>query len=120
MNPVQTEVRDNDTNLVYDPIGACPFPVRGVNYRNEDYPENPEPDPLQEEETDEAEELEKLQSMDLGEFIETYKEAIARTVTESYAPIYQPSQPGHRPLPKLIRSPIGAQEHRSTRSGEPC
>jgi hypothetical protein len=67
MNPVQTEVRDNDTNLVYDPIGACPFPVRGVNYRNEDYPENPEPDPLQEEETDEAEELEKLQSMDLGE-----------------------------------------------------
>ena len=57
------------------------------------------------------EEIEKFQSMDLGEFIRTYKEAIARTVTESYAPIYQPSQPGHRPLPQLIRPPIGAQEH---------
>ena len=32
MNPAQTEVRDN-TNLVYDPIGTCPFPVRGVDYR---------------------------------------------------------------------------------------
>ena len=111
MNQAQTEVRDY-TNLVFSPTGV-PFPVRGVDYRNEDYPENPEPDPIEEEEeeTDEPEELKKLRSMDLGEFIETYKEAIARTVTESYAPIYQPSQPSHRPLPKLMRSPIGAQEH---------
>ena len=110
MNQPQTEVRYNNTNVVFSPTGV-PFPVRGIDYRNEDYPENSEPDPIEEEETDEPEEIKKLRSMDLGEFIEIYKEAIARTVTESYAPIYQPSQPSHRPLPKLIRSPIGAQEH---------
>ena len=108
MVPVQAEVRPNDTNPVYSSTGV-PFP-RG-DHRNENHPGNPEPDPLQEEETNEEEEPEKLQSMDLGEFIDIYKEAIARTVTESYAPIYQPSQPGHRPLPQLIRPPIGAQEH---------
>ncbi len=110
MVPVQAEVRANDTNPVYSPTGI-PFPIRGGDHRNRDNPGNQESDPLQEEETDEMEEREKLQSMDLGEFIETYKEAIARTVTESYAPIYQPSQPGHQPLPQLIRPPIGAQEH---------
>ena len=111
MNQPRTEVRDY-TNLVFSPTGV-PFRDSRVDYRDEDYPENPEPDPTEEEEeeTDEPEELEKLRIMDLGEFIETYKEAIAMTVTESYAPIYQPSQPSHRPLPKLIRPPIGAQEH---------
>ena len=54
----------------------------------------------------------KPEKMDLHGFIETYKEAIARTVTETYAPRYQPGQPGQDgPLPALIRSPIGAQEH---------
>ena len=50
--------------------------------------------------------------MDLSEFIQTYKDAIARTVTEAYAPRYQPGKPGqNKPLPALARRPMGAQEH---------
>ena len=50
--------------------------------------------------------------MDLSEFIQTYKDAIARTVTEAYAPRYQPGKPGQdQPLPALARRPMGAQEH---------
>ena len=50
--------------------------------------------------------------MDLAGFIETYKDAIARTVTNAYKPRYQPGKPGQdQPLPTLIRKPIGAQEH---------
>ncbi len=46
--------------------------------------------------------------MDLAGFIDTYKEAIARRVVESYPPLYRPSDNG-RPLPLLLRSPLGAQ-----------
>ena len=46
--------------------------------------------------------------MDLAQFIDTYKEAIAQRVVESYPPLYRPSQNGHG-LPQLIRSPLGAQ-----------
>ena len=50
--------------------------------------------------------------MDISEFIETYKDAIAQKVTEAYAPRYQPGQPGQdKPLPALVRKPLGAQEH---------
>ena len=50
--------------------------------------------------------------MDISEFIETYKDAIAQKVTEAYAPRYQPGQPGQdKPLPALVRKPMGAQEH---------
>ncbi len=50
--------------------------------------------------------------MDLSQFIETYKDAIARTVTEAYAPRYQPGKPGQgRQGPVLIRRPMGAQAH---------
>ena len=47
--------------------------------------------------------------MNLGEFIDTYREAIARRVVESYPPLYRPSENG-RKLPQLLRSPLGAQE----------
>ena len=47
--------------------------------------------------------------MNLGEFIDTYKEAIAQRVVESYPPIYRPSENG-RKLPDLLRTPLGAQE----------
>ena len=51
-------------------------------------------------------------NMDISEFIETYKDAIAQKVTEAYAPRYQPGQPGQdKPLPALARKPLGAQEH---------
>ena len=46
--------------------------------------------------------------MNLSEFVDTYRDAIARRVVESYPPLYRPSTNGHR-LPKLLRSPIGAQ-----------
>ncbi len=66
-----------------------------------------EEDPLPEEETQE-----ETGSMSLSEFIEIYKDAIARTVTEAYAPRYRPGEPGQdQPLPHLIRRPMGAQEH---------
>ena len=55
--------------------------------------------------------------MNLGEFIDTFKEAIARRVVESYPPLYRPSEacaqsgPGNgRKFPDLLRTPLGAQE----------
>ena len=46
--------------------------------------------------------------MNLGEFIDTYKEAIAQRVVESYTPLYRPSENGGT-LPRLLRTPLGAQ-----------
>ena len=46
--------------------------------------------------------------MDLGGFIDTYKEAIAKRVVASYPPLYRPSETGLR-LPPLLRTPLGAQ-----------
>ena len=43
--------------------------------------------------------------MDLAQFIDTYKDAIAQRVVESYPPLYRPSQNGHG-LPQLLRSPL--------------
>ena len=47
--------------------------------------------------------------MNLGQFINTFKEAIAQRVVESYPPLYRPSENGHK-LPRLLRKPLGAQE----------
>ena len=47
--------------------------------------------------------------MNLGEFIDTYKDAIAKRVIESYPPLYRPSDVGSVPLPPLLRTPLGAQ-----------
>ncbi len=46
--------------------------------------------------------------MNLADFIEKYRDAIARRVVASYPPLYRPSENGHR-LPELLRSPLGAQ-----------
>ena len=46
--------------------------------------------------------------MNLGEFIDNFKDAIARRVVESYPPLYRPSENGGK-LPRLLRSPLGAQ-----------
>ena len=46
--------------------------------------------------------------MELSEFIDTYRDAIARRVVESYPPRYRPSENG-RSLPALLRTPLGAQ-----------
>ena len=46
--------------------------------------------------------------MNLGEFIDTFKDAIAQRVVESYPPLYRPSENGHR-LSRLLRKPLGAQ-----------
>ena len=46
--------------------------------------------------------------MNLGEFIDTFKEAIAKRVVESYPPLYRPSENGGV-LPRLLRKPLGAQ-----------
>ena len=47
--------------------------------------------------------------MNLGEFIDTYKDAITQRVVNSYPPIYRPASDG-RPMPRLLRAPLGAQE----------
>ena len=41
--------------------------------------------------------------MDLGGFIDTYRDAIAKRMVESYPPLYRPSGNGHT-LPKPLRS----------------
>ena len=46
--------------------------------------------------------------MDLAGFIDTYRDAIAQRVVESYPPRYRPSEDG-RCLPALLRTPLGAQ-----------
>jgi len=46
--------------------------------------------------------------VNLGGFIDTFKEAIARRVVESYPPLYRPSENGGA-LPRLLRTPLGAQ-----------
>ena len=47
--------------------------------------------------------------MNLGEFIDTYKDAIAQRVVESYPPLYRPLERDQM-LPSLLRTPLGAQE----------
>ena len=46
--------------------------------------------------------------MNLGDFIDTFKDAIAQRVVESYPPLYRPSENGGT-LPRLLRTPLGAQ-----------
>ena len=46
--------------------------------------------------------------MNLAGFIDTFKEAIAQRVVESYPPLYRPSENGGA-LPRLLRRPLGAQ-----------
>ena len=46
--------------------------------------------------------------MNLGDFIDTFKDAIAKRVVESYPPLYRPSENGGT-LPRLLRKPLGAQ-----------
>ena len=46
--------------------------------------------------------------MNLGDFIDKFKDAIARRVVESYPPLYRPSENGGK-LPYLLRTPLGAQ-----------
>ena len=46
--------------------------------------------------------------MNLGGFIDTFKDAIARRVVESYPPLYRPSENGGT-IPRLLRKPLGAQ-----------
>ena len=48
--------------------------------------------------------------MNLSEFLDAYKDDITTQIIKSYPPIYQPNAET-APLPKLIRSPLGAQEH---------
>ena len=54
--------------------------------------------------------------MNLGDFIDTFNDAIAQRVVESYPPLYRPSEACARlgssnggTLPRLLRKPLGAQ-----------
>ena len=47
--------------------------------------------------------------MNLSTFLDTYKAAIAQRVVDSYPPQYRPAL-DDRPLPPLLRTPLGAQE----------
>ena len=67
---------------------------------------------IDDEEMPDEETPKRTGTIGLSEFIDIYKEAIARTVTEAYAPMYRPGEPGQdQPLPRLMRRPMGAQEH---------
>ena len=55
--------------------------------------------------------------MNLSGFIDTFKDAIAKRVVESYPPLYRPSETPVR-LPKLLRTPMGGQE--DAIKGTPC
>ena len=46
--------------------------------------------------------------MNLSGFIDTFKEAIAKRVVESYPPLYRPSETPVN-LPRLLRTPMGGQ-----------
>ncbi len=46
--------------------------------------------------------------MNLAGFIDTFKDAIAGRVVESYPPLYRPSENGGK-IPHLLRRPLGAQ-----------
>ena len=46
---------------------------------------------------------------ELTEFIERYKDSITRKITETYTPLYRPSE-NAQPLPELLRQPMGKQE----------
>ena len=113
MIPLQTETRARENDVVYNPNPrSIPFTNRrGIN-RTTQPTEEPEPEAPQDEEMPEEETPEETRSIGLSEFIEIYKDAIARTVTEAYAPRYRPGEPGQdKPLPRLLRRPMGAQEH---------
>ena len=47
--------------------------------------------------------------MNLSGFIDTFKEAIAKRVVESYPPLYRPSETPVK-IPRLLRTPMGGQE----------
>ena len=47
--------------------------------------------------------------MNLGEFIDTYRDAITERVIASYPPVYSPATDS-RPMPRLLRQPLGSQE----------
>ncbi len=47
--------------------------------------------------------------MNLSEFIDTYREAITKRIVHSYPPRYRPAA-DDRPMPRLKRRPMGAQE----------
>ena len=46
--------------------------------------------------------------MNLGEFIDNFKEAIARRVVESYPPLYRPSEKRRHTAPAAQKAPGGA------------
>ncbi len=46
--------------------------------------------------------------MNLSGFIDTFKDAIARRVVESYPPLYRPSETPVK-LPRLLRTPMGGR-----------
>ena len=48
--------------------------------------------------------------MNLGDFIDTFKDAIAQRVVESYPPLYRPSENGGI-LPRLLRNPPVSYTH---------
>ena len=49
--------------------------------------------------------------MNLGEFIDTFKDSIARRVVESYPPLYRPSENGGT-LPRLLQEAPGGAGRR--------
>ena len=115
--PDEQETKDENmggSEVEFDPLeGNPPFPrIRRRNRKREPNTSLEEYGEDQEGQEEEDAGPAGPERMGLDEFIETYKEAIARTVTESYSPLYQPTDPEQRQrLPRLLRRPIGAQEH---------
>ena len=129
--PQETQARaaeePEESGIRYNP-GGPPFTGRRrterVQPRNAQ-PDAPEPEDEDPENTDpdgtdpdwdgneeEGRVPEAGDSMGIAEFIEAYKDPIARMVTEVYRPRYQPAEAGNEEsIPALLRPPLGAQEH---------
>ena len=89
-----TTVREGET-LKTGRAGGPPGPENPENGENGDTPED---------------DRDNQASMTIGDFINFYKEAITNRVIESYPPLYNPREQDD-PMPRLVRKPMGAQEH---------
>ena len=66
--------------------------------------DDPQGDDLQEEDPSIS-----APKMNLSQFVEKYKDSITKNITETYTPLYRPSENG-QPLPELLREPMGKQD----------
>ncbi len=99
MNAVQAEAVDLQAN---DASPKLPQPIHPKSHRSRNIARNQNPPTA----TEPVQPRDRREPRDLAEFIETYREPIARTVTRAYWPRYQPGKPSQdSPCPRCCASP---------------